>query len=331
VRAARLIWAGVMALAAGCGWDHPRAPTMVADDAGFALPVKVEPPGLPAEPPAPYVLLPGDVVHLRTASVDPMDLSDLLIDGAGHVHLPLAGDVDIGGLGLTEAEKRIERALQVYDRYVRASLELTHASGHRATVVGAVNRPGQYELKPNVRVAEILAEAGGFKTFDTEGETYDAADLDAARILRKGVVLPISLSLAIQGDPRHNVEVRAGDLVFVPPSRNRRVTILGEVRSPRLAPFRQGMRLTEALALAGGTTKDSDDADIRILRGPLSSPRVYRADLKALVAGRAGDVELAAGDIVFVTEHWFATATDVVNRLAPVLAAVAFPATLLNK
>lgn len=318
------------AAVAGCSRTSP-APNLLADDPNFPPPARVEPSGVPDAPPAPYVLLPGDVLHLRTTSADPLDVPELTIDETGRIHVPLAGDVEIGGLGFQAAEQRVEQALRAYDPFARASLQVVRAAGHRVIVAGAVDKPGAYELRPDARVAEIVVTAGGFKTFDEAGETYDAADLDAARVLRAGAALPISLSRAMQGDPRHNVRLRAGDLVFVPPARSRRVTVLGEVRSPRLAPFRPGMRLTDALALAGGTTQDADNADIRVVRGPLSNPRVYRADLKALISGRGRDVELAAGDIVFVTEHWFATTTDVVNRLAPALAAIAVPVTLLRR
>jgi polysaccharide biosynthesis/export protein len=320
----------LLLLAVGCGPSLPRAPTQPQDDSSFTAPAKVELPGVASDPPSPFVLQPGDLLHLRTVSVAPLDLSDLQVDAEGRIHVPLAGDIEVGGLSLGEAEKRTEQAIQLQDHFAHVILEVKSAAGHRAAVSGAVNRPGEYEIRPSTRIAEIMATAGGFKTFDADGESHDGADLEAARLIRDGVAMPVSIARAMQGEPRHNVRVRAGDILFVPPLRDRRITLLGDVRTPRLAPFHPGMRLTEALALGGGTTKDADNADVRIIRGSLSAPKVYRADLKALVAGRAGDVELAAGDIVFVTEHWFATATDVVNRLAPALALAAFTVSQLK-
>lgn len=328
------VWLGRMALVLGITLpachSFPKAPTFPSDDAAFAPPTSIEPPGMTDDPPAPYVVRPGDIFRLRVASVDPMDVSDLTVDTTGILHVPLGGDVNVAGLTLAKAEKAVENAIHPMDRFARVTLSVQKPSGQRVTVSGVVSRPGVYEISPDARVAEVLALSGGPRTADAEGEQHDLADLDGARIYRGGAPLPISVSRATEGDPRHNVRVRPGDVLYVPPSRGRRVIILGEVASPKVVPFQRGFRLSEALAIAGGTTKDADNADIRVVRGPLSHPKVYVANLRALVNGSGGDIELAPGDIVFVTEHWFATTTNVISRLTPLLAATAVTATMLR-
>jgi polysaccharide export outer membrane protein len=109
------------------------------------------------------------------------------------------------------------------------------------------------------------------------------------------------------------------------------VRVLGQVKMARAIPWRPGLRLSEALARAGGVSWEADQADIRIIRGPLSKPRLYRANFGALVAGQATDVELARGDIVFVTEHWFASTTEVLRRLMPLLTAELVAASILSR
>ena len=85
--------------------------------------------------------------------------------------------------------------------------------------------------------------------------------------------------------------------------------------------YRQGLRLTEALAVAGGlVTSRGDRKDIRIVRGPLREPRVYTANLKDLTSGDATDVVLAPGDIIYVTKSWYASTADVLDALSPILA-----------
>jgi polysaccharide export outer membrane protein len=98
------------------------------------------------------------------------------------------------------------------------------------------------------------------------------------------------------------------------------IMVLGEVNKQVPIAYRNGIRLTEALAHAGGLAMArADRHDIRIIRGPLREPLVYTTNLKALTSGEATDVELAPGDIIFVTKSWYASTSDVLNSLAQVL------------
>lgn len=289
----------------------------VADDTFVAARVDA-PAGVDDDPPTAFALMPGDALRFRTMSIRPLEAT-AVVDPAGRVHVPLAGAVEVGGKTLPEAEALLERALAPYDRHARVSLLVEEARGHRATVAGAVESPGAFVLEGDVRVSDLLALAGGPKTSTEEVELVDLADLDAARLVREGVALPISVPLASEGHVRHDVRVRPGDLLHVPAARGRQITVLGDVERPRTVPFRPGMRLSEALARAGGPNDDADEADVRVIRGPLSSPAVYRASLEGLIGGDATDVELAAGDVVYVTTEWLASFGEVLQRLSPLL------------
>jgi len=186
-----------------------------------------------------------------------------------------------------------------------------------------VEKPGVYEAKPGARIADIVASAGGTRVL-TLPELIDVADIDGARIVRDGKTVPVSVKRALSGEPNHNVYIRPGDIIFVPWMVGRQIAVLGDVRSGRNVPFHEGIRLTEALAAAGGPTRTADTADVRIIRGPLSRAKVYRANLDDLVNGKTTDIVLAPGDVVFISEHWFATATEVINRLTPLLATAGF-------
>ena len=79
------------------------------------------------------------------------------------------------------------------------------------------------------------------------------------------------------------------------------------------------MRITEALAIAGGISRDGDDADVRVIRGSLARPRVYAVSFDDIVDGDSHNVALAPGDIIFVSEHWISSVGEVIDRLGPVL------------
>jgi polysaccharide biosynthesis/export protein len=303
----------------GCSGNFQPPPTYPFEDPQFkeANPI---PKGVDSDFPVPLTLLPGDTITVRASSNDNSEYEGLIIDDEGKVHVPIAGPVQISGLAPHQAERTIEGVLQKFDRFVRVSVIVTAWGGHFATVIGAVANEGPKTLTPSMRIAELLAASGGPLRVENEGELKYIADLDGARLMRKSQVVPISVRLALSGDPKHNVLVHPGDQLFVPAGLGSRIAVLGIVGAGgAMVTYRPGIRVTEALALAGGVTVDSDFEDVRVVRGPLKNPKVYQFSLEALVDGNTGDVQLAPGDVVFVSEHWAATMSQVLDRIAPLL------------
>ncbi|HEY6881860.1 MAG TPA: polysaccharide biosynthesis/export family protein [Polyangiales bacterium] len=311
----------ILHVLAGCKHkEFPRPPTYPYEDPAFKTANPV-PPGLDQDFPQPMVLLPGDTITVRSTSNETSEYEGLVIDDEGKVHMPVAGPVAVSGLSPHQAERTLEGVLQKYDRFVRVSVLVTGWGGHYATVIGAVVNEGQKTITPNMRIAELLAVAGGPMRIEKEGELSYIADLEGSRLMRNNQAVPISVQLAMTGDPRHNVLVHPGDQLFVPAGLGSRIAVLGIVGAGgAMVTYRPGIRLTEALALAGGVTVNSDFSDVRLVRGPLKNPKVYRYDLWELVGQKRGDVQLSPGDVVFVTEHWAATMQHVLERMQPILA-----------
>lgn len=304
-----------------CAPNLPLAPRLPTDDVEFKTEVVSEPGGMAEDDSGPFRLMPGDLVDLKTLSKTAFDATGLLVDQGGGMHVPMVGRIAVAGLSLREAELAIEKEIVRFDRFAKVGLSLRDTGNRQAVVVGAVQRPSRVTVVPGVRVADLLAAGGGVRTVALEGEEFEVADLAAARLVRGQKPLPISVSRAMAGDTRHNVRVHPGDVLFVPKTRARRISVLGRVKAAKSVPYRAGMRLSEALAMAGGMDKGADAADIRVIRGPLSKPRVYLSNFKRLVDGSGHDVTLAAGDIVFVTTTGFATFAEVLQDLTPIIAA----------
>ena len=299
----------------------PQAPTHPEDDPAFTAPEVIRPRGLDSDPPAALQLLPGDVVQLTTVSAKTETYEGLIVDAMGQLHVPLAGDIQVGGKTLSRAEKAVERGLQRYDRFVRVNLVISALDGHMATVVGAAQNPGRFKVSPGMRLADLLALAGGPALAQADLIPTLLGNLDLARLVRGNETVPVSLQLARRGDPRHNVRLQPGDQLFIPPVTDELIMVLGEVGKPQPVAYREGLRLTEVLARAGSVnTARGDRKDIRIIRGPLDEPRVYTTSIKALSAGDSKDILLVPGDIVYVSRAWYASTGDVLNAVAPLLA-----------
>ena len=288
------------------------------------------PPPLPTEPvlsaarglnedTAPtFTLRPGDGVMVQAQTEpEPQTWEDML-DAEGKVHLSGIGSLRLSGLTLVQAEASVQTLARRRDRLASVALSLTRPDGQRATVLGAVTRQGSVAVRPNMRVSELIAASGGVLTAEEPtGAPVSLADLARAILTRDGRPVPIDVARAMQGDPRHDVFVHAGDHLFVPRLEPGSISIFGQVGAPGVVAHRSGLRMTEALALAGGITPGGDKSDIRLLRGPVAKPHAYRADISAVVYVTGPDVALQPGDVLFVTDDPIEDVGEVFGVLVP--------------
>lgn len=124
------------------------------------------------------------------------------------------------------------------------------------SVDGHVLRPAKYELKPGMRLADVL-NADLFKPQINmeygEIERLLPPDLHA-------VVIPFNLGKALDRDPAQNLELMRFDRIRLfrwHERAKRSVAISGMVYEPNEYPFIPGMRLTEIIDAAGGLQKNS--------------------------------------------------------------------------
>jgi polysaccharide export outer membrane protein len=303
----------------GCTTAHlPPVPTRPMDDPRFAASEVHDRSGLQNDEPERQTLLPGDSIDVQIVSTTTTNLGNIVIDGLGLVHVPLAGDVAIAGLGLTEAEAKLTESLQRFDKLVQVNLVMRTRAGHNATVVGAVASPGVVPLVPGMRLSDALLARGGPREQVISGFTVLAADLSGSTLIRDGRVLPIDFEKALAGVEGHNVYVHSGDHIYLPPVSGRNISVMGP-GGGTVFQWTPGLRMTEALARAGGVSPSGDKDDVRVVRGSLDHPRVYTMSMRDIIDGDRADVELYPGDVVYVTDHWIEDMSEVFSAIAPIV------------
>jgi protein involved in polysaccharide export with SLBB domain len=319
-------WVSVASFAVGCA-GLPPAPRHPLDDKAFAAPILAKKVGLSDDRPPALVLIAGDRVNIELSSSTTTVLPNVLIEAAGTVHVPLAGDVEVKGLGLVAAEAKLKAALQRYDSLVHVTVTIAALDGHKVTVVGAVKTPGVIPLQPAARLADVIMQAGGTITNLVQGQLVSGSDLRSARLIRDGGQVPIDFEKAMAGEAQHNVYMRAGDQIYIPSERGLTISVMGQANGT-VVQWAPGVRLTEVLAVAGGVHVGGDKDDIRIVRGPIDATRVYSTSIRDIVDGDSHDVELYPGDVIWITDHWIEDFSEVTGMLAP-LVSIAFSAAAL--
>ena len=93
--------------------------------------------------------------------------------------------------------------------------------------------------------------------------------------------------------------------VYVDEYSSKRVSVVGAVANPGTFPLQPGMTVVQAISMAGGFSSLADRNATMVTRRVGSETVRYRVPVQRVTSGEAKDIEVAAGDIIFVPERLF--------------------------
>lgn len=93
--------------------------------------------------------------------------------------------------------------------------------------------------------------------------------------------------------------------VYVERYVSKRVSVVGAVANPGTFVLEPGMTVVEAISMAGGFSSLADRDGTVVTRRVGSETVRYRVPVAKVAKGQAKDIEVAAGDIIFVPERLF--------------------------
>ena len=214
-----------------------------------SLQAQVPAPATPIPPNADYRLGPGDAIGVQVFQSPDLSV-DARVSENGVISYPLVGSVQLGGLSIAEAEKKIADALRSggFVRSPQVNIILRQVRGNQVAVLGQVNRPGRFPLETfNTRVSDMLAAAGGV----TPGGD-DVLILTGQRqgqAFRRVIDIP---GLFLNQKPEEDVVLAGGDTLYV--SKAPVFYIYGQAQRPGPYRIERGMTVMQALAQGGGPT-----------------------------------------------------------------------------
>jgi polysaccharide export outer membrane protein len=216
----------------------------------------------------------------------------------GSVTFSILGKVEVAGLTAQELEKKMASLLdQQFTHNARVTVFIKEFQ--KVAVLGAVGRPGMYELVGPTTILQIISQAGGLTAQATK-ELY---------VLRQGkdsqkTRIAINLEDLTRGNQDLNILLQPKDEVIVPIDRLCNVFIYGEVRNPGAIPYLQskGITLLQAIAQAGGTTEWAKKSRLLVKRKDKNTgiEMKIQVNLKNVISGKATDIILDEGDVIIV-------------------------------
>jgi len=117
---------------------------------------------------------------------------------------------------------------------------------------------------------------------------------------------PTEVAEKIQTELRERDLMRSPHVsVYVDEYASKRVSVVGAVANPGTFPLEPGMTVVQAISMAGGFSSLADRDGTVVTRRVDKEIIRYRVPVARVTKGQAEDIEVAAGDIIFVPERLF--------------------------
>jgi protein involved in polysaccharide export with SLBB domain len=249
-----------------------------------------------------FHLGPGDQLDIELTG-DAATLATVTVGPDGKIYYYFLPGLDVWGLTLSQAGDRVAEAMGKFVREKPAVMVvLRSVASQQVWLMGRLSSPGVYSLGRPTSLLDAVAQAGGLAVSNPAGGTpSESADLSRSFLIRDGHLVPVDFERLIRyGDLSQNVFLRPGDFVFMPSLRSAQVHVVGAVVQPRSVRMSGSLTLIQAIALAGGSEPEAYLQNVAILRGSLAHPQIAVVAVDKVLLGRAPDVRLEPGDIVYV-------------------------------
>jgi len=265
-----------------------------------------------------YKIGPEDLLEISVFEDEKLNKT-VRVSSQGNISLPLLGILRVKGLTANELEKEIRDLLtEKYFQDPHVSVFIKEYRNQRISVIGAVEKPGVFDVTGQKTILDMLAMAGGLK-----GETEKSAGqllflirpptlegLEEGKTKeREGLNKQVSNTfiidleeLLIKGDLTLNLPLTHGDIINIPVSG--KFFVGGEVNRPGGFPLGKKMTVGQAITMAGGLKTEGKGSETKIFRYAEKGTEreILSVNVYAIQKGEAEDLYLKENDIIIVPQ-----------------------------
>jgi len=261
----------------------------------------------------PAVLAPQEAQPLQVNDyrIGPKDLLEITVYGLpennqtvrvsedGTITMSLLGRVEVSGLTAQELERKLASILdKQYTKDARVTVFIKEYQ--KIFVIGAVGRPGMYELVGPTTLLQVIAQAGGL-TPQAMNELFVYRQGKDGKQTR--IVIKLE-DLMINGNQDLNIDLQPKDVITIPVDQMLNVYVYGEVTKPGAVTYMSSRKITllQAIAQAGGPKEWAKKSRIMIKRKDKKTGKEMKipVNLKNMISGKVADIVLEEGDVVIV-------------------------------
>ncbi len=234
-----------------------------------------------------YLLGPGDMLKITVYNNPDLTLETRITE-TGTISFPLLGEVALGGMTASAAEKKLSNQLETggFVKQAQINILVMQFQSKMVSILGSVYKPGRYPLDRTMNLTEVLALAGG----------VPADGSDMITVIDKSGKIEYDLrNIVKNADGSKNINLVGGEIIYVP--RAPMFYIYGEAQRPGSYRIERDMTVMQALAIGGGPTPRGTQRGVKLHRRNASGVvEVLRPELTDLVK---------QDDVLFIKESLF--------------------------
>ena len=200
-----------------------------------------------------YVLDVGDGIDLTLSRGFSAPISKLDIGRDGKVLIPGYGLIQLAGLTISQAEKKVTEYFNVTAPEITPYMQVIRQKDIQILLMGMVESPGIYTVSSGsnfvgaINAAGGISENGSFRSIDHKRngkliETYDIYDL------------------FVRGIFNFSKQLRSGDVLFVNP-KGSSIPVSGGVSNPAIFEAKGSESVLDLINFAGGFSEDYSGFD----------------------------------------------------------------------
>ncbi len=244
---------------------------------------------------ADYRIGPGDVLVIEVAGEPDLKRKVKVLE-QGTIQLPyIDRELKVAGLTEHQANEMLRREFTSILKEPQVTVFIEEYRSRMASIAGAVNRPKQVALTREIRLYDLISQAGGL--------TEKAGNIVQLIHTKPGDEIEVINLNDIFRKPELNRVLRDGDFVNVPEAGVFYVS--GNVNKPGAFPMKETTRISQAIAIAGGVMQDSKKKEVLLVRseGPDRIETTKQiVNLLEIEKDPGKDIVLKPYDVILVPE-----------------------------
>lgn len=265
--------------------------------------------------PKEYQIGPGDIFSISIWTSQPMNLQ-VPVTPEGTVVIPSIAEVRIAGLTLDSAKRTVLAEIRKKIMTGQVTFTLFAPRSFSITVTGVGD--GSFTVQASQRIDVALAMATELqRSKEPQSSSMDRAVAAGSRKRipvfsrrhitvrrRSGTIVAVDIEKYLAtGNTLYNPLLQDGDVIILQPKNiaTDYIAVYGAVSREGTYEFSDGDSLSRILAIAGGLTTSTGIEPATIDRVEEDGHRsVIRFDARAVLAGRASNIPLKAGDQITI-------------------------------